>query len=74
MLTVRVGGRLHRIITSAMLSQCLDEFGQPTPDPLRFPNMSHTAAEVAKRGLKLGLWTIRGVYAAAVAAKVMSMF
>jgi alpha-galactosidase len=49
--------------------ECLDEYGQPFPDPLRFPDMQNTAAEVNKRGLKLGLWTIRGVYAAAVAAK-----
>ena len=31
--------------------------------------MLDTAAEVNKRGLKLGLWTIRGVYGQAVAAK-----
>ena len=49
--------------------QCLDEYGQPTPDPLRFPDLASTAAEVNKRGLKLGLWTIRGVYASAVAAR-----
>ena len=49
--------------------ECLDQYGQPLPDPLRFPSMLDTAKEVNKRGLKLGLWTIRGVYAAAVGAK-----
>ena len=49
--------------------ECLDEYGQPLPDPLRFPDLPGLAAEVNKRGLKLGLWTIRGVYAAAAVAK-----
>jgi hypothetical protein len=48
--------------------ECLNEHGLPVPDPLRFPDIKATVAAVNKRGLKLGLWAIRGVYQAALDA------
>lgn len=49
--------------------QCLNEYGLPIPDPLRFPDIKDTVKEVSKRGLKLGVWTIRGIYQQALDAK-----
>ena len=54
---------------STAAGECIDEFGRPVPDPERFPDMRKLAEEVKSRGLKLGLWTIRGVHQNAVAAK-----
>ena len=51
--------------------QHLDEFGRPLPDPERYPSgMAFIASELHARGLKFGLWTIRGVHIDAVAKKL----
>jgi hypothetical protein len=50
----------------------LDGWGRPVPNPDRFPPGSmQAAAKVAQSlGLQFGLWHIRGIHAAAAAAKL----
>ena len=51
--------------------QNLDAFGRPVPAPERYPGgLSGVAALARSLGLGFGLWHIRGVHAAAVAAKL----
>ena len=52
--------------------EILDQFGRPMPDLSRFPKgMKDLAKEIHKRGLKFGLWNIRGVHVNAVAQKLL---
>ena len=45
----------------------IDEYGRPIAAPERYPSgIAWLAGQVRQRGLKLGLWTIRGVHADAV--------
>jgi hypothetical protein len=50
--------------------QNLDEYGRPIAAPERFKDMAQLAATVHAKGLKLGLWTIRGAHVDAVAQKM----
>lgn len=49
--------------------ECFNKNGIPIADPLRFPDMPGLVKAVNAKGLKLGLWVIRGVYQDAVDAK-----
>jgi hypothetical protein len=52
----------------------LDAYGRPIAAPERYPSgMKSLGQEVRKRGLKLGLWTIRGVHTDAVRQKLPVM-
>jgi hypothetical protein len=52
----------------------LDRFGRPVAAPERYPSgMKWLGAQVRNRGLKLGLWTIRGVHEEAVRRKLPVM-
>ena len=56
---------------SSMMKQNLDAYGRPIPAPERYPDgMKALADAVHAKGLKLGLWTIRGAHMDAVAQKL----
>lgn len=50
--------------------QHLDDYGRPVAAPRRYKDMKALADMVHSKGLKLGLWTIRGAHADAVARKL----
>ena len=47
---------------SSTMRQNLDEWGRPIAAPERYSDMKALAARVHSKGLKLGLWTIRGAH------------
>ena len=55
---------------SSYTKQNLDEHGRPIPAPERFEDMKKLADTIHKKGLKLGLWTIRGAHVDAVRQKL----
>jgi alpha-galactosidase len=55
---------------SAYTKQNIDEWGRPIPAPERYKDMKALAEVVHGKGLKLGLWTIRGAHRDAVARKL----
>jgi hypothetical protein len=50
--------------------QNLDEYGRPIPASERFQDMKKLADNVHAKGLKFGLWTIRGAHIDAVTQKL----
>jgi hypothetical protein len=65
------GGWSTTTLPNGTKKQNLDRWGRAVPDRARFPRgMAWLAAQLRQRGLKLGLWTIRGVHADAVAARL----
>ena len=55
---------------SSYMKQNLDEWGRPIPAPERYKDMKALADKLHARGLKIGLWTIRGAHVDAVARKL----
>lgn len=55
---------------TSYMHQNLDACGRPIPAPERYANMTALAERVHAKGLKLGLWTIRGAHKDAVARKL----
>jgi hypothetical protein len=52
------------------LKENLDAYGRPVAAPERYADMKALADRVHAKGLKLGLWTIRGAHKDAVARKL----
>jgi hypothetical protein len=62
--------RKHLPNGTIVQKQHLDEFGRPIAAPERYKNMHALADMVHGKGLKLGLWTIRGAHVDAVAQRL----